>query len=85
MSLPSRVPTPHRSHALREGGATGTGVGRARAYCGFSTGLGFGALGLSDNVGLASFGQTAMIGVLATLLTAAYIVPWAWRRLGSRI
>jgi len=75
----------HMIHALRERGADGHGIGRALAYCGFSTGLGFGALGLSDNVGLASFGQTAMIGVLATLLTAAYIVPWAWRRLGSRI
>lgn len=74
----------HMIHALRERGADGHGIGRALAYCGFSTGLGFGALGLSDNVGLASFGQTAMIGVLATLLTAAYVVPWAWRRLGTR-
>jgi predicted exporter len=71
----------HMIHALRERGADGHGIGRALAYCGFSTGLGFGALGLADNVGLATFGQTAMIGVLATLLTAAFIVPWAWRRL----
>ncbi len=72
----------HMIHALRERGADGHGIGRALAYCGLSTGLGFGALGLADNAGLASFGQTAMIGVLATLLTAAYLVPWAWRRLG---
>lgn len=69
----------HMIHALRHRGADGHGIGRALAYCGLSTGLGFGALGLSDNVGLASFGQTAMIGVLATLLTAAFVVPWAWR------
>ena len=73
----------HMIHALRERGSDGHGIGRALAYCGFSTGLGFGALGLSDNMGLATFGQTAMIGVLATLLTAAFFVPWAWRRLGT--
>lgn len=72
----------HMIHALRERGADGHGIGRALAYCGLSTGLGFGALGLSDNVGLATFGQTSMIGVLATLLTAAFFVPWAWRHLG---
>lgn len=74
----------HMLHALRERGADGHGIGRALAYCGFSTGLGFGALGLSDNAGLASFGQTSMIGVLATLLTAAFIVPWLWRHLSHR-
>lgn len=73
----------HMIHALRERGADGHGLGRALAYCGLSTGLGFGALGLSDNVGLATFGQTSMVGVLATLLTAAFFVPWAWRRLGG--
>ncbi|MEN9974644.1 MAG: hypothetical protein RLZZ282_650 [Verrucomicrobiota bacterium] len=71
----------HMIHALRERGADGHGIGRALAYCGLSTGLGFGALGLSDNGGLASFGQASMIGVLATLLTAAFFVPWAWRAL----
>jgi CubicO group peptidase (beta-lactamase class C family)/predicted exporter len=72
----------HMIHALRERGADGHGIGRALAYCGLSTGLGFGALGLSDNGALATFGQTSMIGVLATLLTAAFFVPWVWRRLG---
>ncbi len=74
----------HMIHALRERGAEGHGVGRALAYCGLSTGLGFGALGLSDNVGLASFGQTSMIGVLATLLTAAFFLPWFWRHINIR-
>ena len=71
----------HMIHALRERGAEGHGIGRALAYCGLSTGLGFGTLGLSDNGGLSTFGQTAMIGVLATLLTAAFFVPWVWRQL----
>lgn len=71
----------HMIHALRERGADGHGIGRALAYCGLSTGLGFGALGLSDNVGLATFGMTSMIGVLATLLTAAVLLPWTWRKL----
>ena len=71
----------HMLHALRQRGADGHGIGRALAYCGLSTALGFGALGFSDNIGLASFGQTSMIGVLATLLTAAYFIPWVWWRL----
>ena len=73
----------HMIHALRERGVDGHGIGRALAYCGLSTALGFSALGMSDNVGLASFGQTAMIGVLATLITAAFFIPWAWQ-LGTR-
>ena len=69
----------HMIHALRERGVDGHGIGRALAYCGLSTALGFSALGMSDNVGLASFGQTSMIGVFATLITAAFFIPWAWR------
>lgn len=73
----------HMLIALRKRGADGHGIGQALAYCGFSTGLGFGALGFSGNIGLASFGQTAMIGVLAALFTAAFIVPWVWQRIGE--
>jgi len=69
----------HMIHALRERGVDGHGIGRALAYCGLSTALGFSALGMSDNVGLATFGQTAMIGVMAALITAAFFIPWAWR------
>jgi predicted exporter len=69
----------HMIHALRERGVDGHGIGRALAYCGLSTALGFSALGMSDNVGLATFGQTAMIGVMATLITAAFFIPWAWQ------
>ena len=71
----------HMIYSLRRAAQTGEDghtIGRALAYCGLSTGLGFGALAMSDNVGLATFGVCSMIGVLATLFVAAYLVPWAW-------
>ncbi len=71
----------HMIYSLRRAERTGEDghtIGRALAYCGLSTGLGFGALAMSDNVGLATFGVCSMIGVLATLFVAAYLVPWAW-------
>lgn len=75
--------TIHMIYALRrhdrEGGDGTHGVGRALAYCGLSTGLGFGALAMSGNTGLISMGLCCMVGVLATLFTAAFILPWAWR------
>jgi len=74
----------HILYSLRHTEQTGEddlGVGRALAYCGLSTGLAFGALAMSDNVGLSTFGVCAMIGVLATLFVAAFAVPWAWRKL----
>ena len=73
----------HILYSLRHTEQTGEddpGVGRALAYCGLSTGLAFGALAMSDNVGLSTFGVCAMIGVLATLFVAAFAVPWAWRK-----
>ena len=76
----------HMIYSLRRAEQTGEDghtIGRALAYCGLSTGLGFGALAMSDNVGLATFGVCSMIGVLATLFVAAYLVPWAWT-LGSK-
>ena len=75
--------TIHMIYALRrhdrEGGDGTHGVGRALAYCGLSTGLGFGSLAMSGNTGLISMGLCCMVGVLATLFTAAFILPWAWR------
>ena len=75
--------TIHMIYALRrhdrEGGDGTHGVGRALAYCGLSTGLGFGSLAMSGNAGLISMGLCCMVGVLATLFTAAFILPWAWR------
>jgi predicted exporter len=74
----------HMIYALRRlhtnAEATANGIGRALAYCGLSTGLGFGALAMSGNRGLITFGQCAMIGVLATLFTAAFLLPWAWMK-----
>ena len=75
--------TIHMIYSLRRrsqpGGGTTTGIGRALAYCGLSTGLGFGSLALAGNQGLVSLGVCAMIGVLCTLISAAFVLPWAWR------
>ena len=74
----------HMIYSLRrlqtESDADAQGLGKALAYCGLSTGLGFGALAMSGNVGLVTFGQCSMIGVLATLYVAAFVVPWAWAK-----
>ena len=57
-----------------------TGIGRALAYCGLSTGLGFGSLAMAGNQGLVSLGICAMTGVLGTLFSAAFVLPWVWRK-----
>jgi predicted exporter len=75
--------TIHVMHSLREPGITRERVaslGRSLAYCGLSTGLGFGALAVGSNRGLITLGLTAMIGVLTVLLTAAFALPWVWFR-----
>lgn len=78
----------HMIYSLRrlpaDGGDGGRGTGRALLYCGLSTGLGFGSLALSGNKGLISMGICCTIGVLATLLTAAVLLPWAWRQWPAR-
>ncbi|MGV3663319.1 MAG: MMPL family transporter [Prosthecobacter sp.] len=75
--------TIHVLHALREPDATRERVaslGRSLAYCGLSTGLAFGALAAGSNRGLITLGMTAMTGVLAVLVTAAFALPWVWFR-----
>jgi predicted exporter len=75
--------TIHVMHSLREPGMTRERVaslGRSLAYCGLSTGLGFGALAMGSNRGLITLGMTAMIGVLTVLVTAAFALPWIWFR-----
>lgn len=77
--------TIHVMHSLREPGMTRERVaslGRSLAYCGLSTGLGFGALAAGSNRGLITLGMTAMIGVLTVLIAAAFALPrvWFWRR-----
>ncbi len=80
--------TIHVLHALREPDATRERVaslGRSLAYCGLSTGLAFGALAAGSNRGLITLGMTAMTGVLAVLITAAFALPWVWfRGMGRR-
>ena len=73
--------TIHVMHSLREPGMTRgrvASLGRSLAYCGLSTGLGFGALAVGSNRGLITLGMTAMIGVLTVLITAAFALPWIW-------
>lgn len=75
--------TIHVMHSLREPGMTRERVaslGRSLAYCGLSTGLGFGALAVGSNRGLITLGMTAMIGVITVLITAAFALPWVWFR-----
>ncbi len=76
--------TIHMIYSLRRldgpDAASSTGLGRALAYCGLSTGLGFGSLAFSGNAGLSSLGWCAMCGVLATLFTAAFLLPIAWQK-----
>ncbi|WP_395742078.1 MMPL family transporter [Prosthecobacter sp.] len=75
--------TIHVMHSLREPAMTRERVaslGRSLAYCGLSTGLGFGALAMGSNRGLITLGMTAMIGVLTVLITAAFALPWVWFR-----
>lgn len=79
--------TIHVLHALRDPDATRERVaslGRSLAYCGLSTGLAFGALAVGSNRGLVTLGMTAMTGVLAVLITAAFALPWVWRRMTKR-
>ncbi|WP_395738132.1 MMPL family transporter [Prosthecobacter sp.] len=75
--------TIHVMHSLREPGMNReriASLGRSLAYCGLSTGLGFGALAAGSNRGLITLGMTAMIGVLTVLITAAFALPWVWFR-----
>lgn len=75
--------TIHVLHALRGPDATRERVaslGRSLAFCGLSTGLAFGALAVGSNRGLITLGLTAMTGVLAVLVTAAFALPWVWFR-----
>ncbi|WP_395749480.1 MMPL family transporter [Prosthecobacter sp.] len=75
--------TIHVMHSLREPGMNReriASLGRSLAYCGLSTGLGFGALAAGSNRGLITLGMTAMIGVLTVLVTAAFALPWVWFR-----
>lgn len=75
--------TIHVLHAMRGPDATRERVaslGRSLAYCGLSTGLAFGALAMGSNRGLITLGMTAMTGVLAVLITAAFALPWVWFR-----
>ncbi|MEM0895575.1 MAG: MMPL family transporter, partial [Verrucomicrobiota bacterium] len=55
------------------------GIGRALLFCGGSSAIGFGSLGIANNVGLASLGQVCAIGILITMASSIYFLPAWWR------
>ena len=56
-----------------------TGIGRALFFCGISTAIGFGSLGLANNAGLASLGKVCASGILVTMAVAVFLLPGWWR------
>ncbi|MEM9478268.1 MAG: MMPL family transporter [Verrucomicrobiota bacterium] len=55
------------------------GIGRALVFCGGSSAIGFGSLGIANNVGLASLGQVCAMGILITMASSIYFLPAWWR------
>jgi predicted RND superfamily exporter protein/lauroyl/myristoyl acyltransferase len=53
-------------------------VGRALLLCGGTAVAGFGSLGLSSNIGMASFGQVCAVGVGCNMLIAIFLLPTWW-------
>jgi predicted RND superfamily exporter protein len=51
------------------------GTGKAVLFCGGSTAIGFGSLGLASIDALASLGQVAVLGILSSMIVAVVIVP----------
>lgn len=54
-------------------------VGKALLLCGATTAVGFGSLKWTEHGGLPSLGVVCAIGVLATMLTAVFLLPHWWR------
>ncbi|MFP6873424.1 MAG: MMPL family transporter [Verrucomicrobiales bacterium] len=71
----------------RHGGArepVRRGIGRALLFCGISTAIGFGALSLANNAGLASLGKVCAAGILAVMMVAVFLLPGWWRLIKGR-
>jgi predicted RND superfamily exporter protein len=60
------------------------GVGRAILLCGLSTACGFGTLGFASNAGLAGLGRVCAVGIVATTLISAFLLPVWWRAARAR-
>jgi predicted exporter len=63
-------------------GAFGT-VGRALLLAGSTTIIGFGFLGASSNLGMASLGRVCALGLMILLLTSVFLLP-GWVRMATR-
>jgi hypothetical protein len=57
------------------------GIRRALTFCCLSTAAGFGSLSLASNQGLAALGQVCALGILASTVSATFLLPWWWRHL----
>ena len=56
------------------------GMGKAVAFCGLSSAIGFGSLATASADGLSSLGVVCAIGILANTFVAVILLP-AWYRL----
>ncbi|HUF63154.1 MAG TPA: MMPL family transporter [Verrucomicrobiales bacterium] len=61
-----------------------SGIRRALVFCCLSTSAGFASLSLASNQGLSALGQVCSLGILASMLSAALLLPWWWRVLLQR-
>ncbi|MFK7909317.1 MAG: MMPL family transporter [Akkermansiaceae bacterium] len=57
------------------------GIGKALIFCGVSTAIGFGSLGMASNAALAGMGTLCSIGILLTMGCAVFVMPGVWRLL----
>lgn len=75
----------HMQTALFQGDARGAfrTVGRALLLAGSTTIIGFGFLGTSSNLGMASLGRVCALGLAILLLTSVFLLP-SWVRLFER-
>ncbi len=56
-----------------------SGIRRALLFCCLSTSAGFASLSLASNQGLAALGQVCSLGILTSMICAAFLLPWWWR------
>jgi lauroyl/myristoyl acyltransferase len=54
-------------------------VGRALLLCGSTAATGFGSLGLSGNLGMASLGQVCAVGIGSNMLISVFLLPVWWQ------
>jgi len=60
------------------------GVGLGIAFCGMSSAIGFGSLGLASNELLKSLGTISVIGIAFTSALSLLVIPPAWRALCAK-